>query len=146
MGLLAGISVFSIIEIVVTIVKSFRFAVCKSRVDPQVDQRPRIQKKFLVNKKHIFYHLSKSFSELTKESNVHGVHYTSNKRLHVIERIFWFIIICVLLAFCSVLVLDSLSNLRSNSVIVTLDDKIWSVEDVSLQRLFFSSLYYGPNM
>lgn len=132
MGLLAGISVFSIIELVWTALKCFQFAACKSKVAPEVDARFRSQKKFLVNQKHLFYHLSKTFVELLKESNVHGVHYTSDKKLGVIERIFWFILICVLLAFCSVLVLDSLEDLRSNSVMVAIDEKIWSVEDVRL--------------
>lgn len=134
MGLLAGISVFSIIELVATVVKCFKFAACKPKVAPKPTGVPRNRKQFLVNRNHLLYRLSKTFVELLKESNIHGVHYTSDKKLCVIERFFWFITICMLLTFCSVLVFDSLNDLQSKSVIVTIDEKIWSVEDVRLSN------------
>lgn len=124
MGLLAGISVFSIIELIMTIMQ------CKSKIAPV--QRPRRRKKFKVNKEHLFYHLSRTFSELLKQSNIHGVHYVSDRRLKKIERVFWFIVICLMLAFSSVLVIDSLRNLQSNSVIFAIDENLWSVEDVRI--------------
>lgn len=133
MGLLAGISVFSIIELVMTIVKCLRFAACKSKVVPKAKVRKtRRRKKLKVNEQHLLYHLSRTFLELLKESSVHGLHYTNNKRLTKYERVFWFIIICFLLVFSSVLVIDSLRNLKSNSVIFAIDEKIWSVEDVRI--------------
>lgn len=130
MGLLAGISVFSIIELVMTIVKAFRFAACKTKIEPETDRVLRTRKKFLVDEKHLFYQLSKTFGKLLKESNVHGVRYTSDKRLNVFERVFWVVTISLLLGFCSILVFNSLNNLQSNSVIVKVDEKIWSVEEV----------------
>lgn len=135
MGLLAGISVFSIIELVTTVVNSLRLAVCKNKVSPKLSvQLPKIRKKFLVNQNHLFYYLSKTFVELLKESSIHGVHYTNNKRLHVIEKLFWLVIICVLLIFCSILVFNSLKNMRLNSVIIAVDEKIWGAEDVRALR------------
>lgn len=130
MGLLAGISVFSIIELGLTILKWLRFAACNSKIAPETVWRPRPRKEFSVNKEHIFYHLAQNFGKLLKESNVHGVHYTTNKNLRAIERTFWFITITVLLAFCSVLVFDSLKELQSNSVIFEIDEQTWNVEDV----------------
>lgn len=75
------------------------------------------------------------FVELLKESNIHSVHYISNKKLKTIERIFWMITICVLMVFSSVLVSDSIKNLQSNSVIVAIDEKIWSDENVEFEKL-----------
>lgn len=137
MGLLAGISVFSIIELIWTTINCFRFAFCKSKVAPKAVRRPGERKKFLINKEHLFYQLGKTFGELLRNSNIHGLHYTSDKRLKVIERVSWFITICVLLVFCSVLVLESLNKLQSNSVILEIDEKIWSVEEVRILKNYF---------
>lgn len=132
MGLLAGISVFSIIELFWTTAKCFWFAACKSKITPETVQPPRRRKKFLVNKKHLFYHLGQTFVELLKESNIHGVHYTSDKRLTKVERLFWFIVICVSLACCSILVFNSLKDLQSNSVMVAVDERVWTATEVRL--------------
>lgn len=133
MGLLAGISVFSIAEIFCNILKSFWFTACKSKIAPQTVRRRR--RRILVNRDHLFYRLGQTFLDLLKQSNVHGVHYTSDEKLKVIERVFWFITIVVLLAFSSVMVFGSLKNLQLNSVVVAIDEKIWSVEDVRLKAL-----------
>lgn len=132
MGLLAGISVFSIIELLVAIVKCCRFSADKSKISPETVQRIRSQKEYLVNKEHLFYYLSQALVELMRASNIHGVRYLNDKKVKVIERVFWFIIICVLMAFCSILVFNSLNDLQGNSVVVAIDEKIWSVEDVRL--------------
>lgn len=148
LGLLAGISVFSIIEFVMTILKCFRFAACKSKiVAPKAVRRTRRRrrKKFKVNEEHLLYHLSRTFLEFLKESNIHGLHYTNNKRLTKFERVFWFIIICLLLVFSSVLVIDSLRNLQSNSVIFTIDEKIWNVEDVRISQTLGYGDYINKN-
>lgn len=130
LGLIAGISVISIIELVETALKCIRLSCFKSKVSPDAEQRPRHRKRFLVNRDHLFYHLGKTFFEFLKESSVHGVRYTNDKTLKVWERIVWALILSVSITFCSILVLHSLNNLQSNSVIVTIDEKIWNVEEV----------------
>lgn len=141
MGLLAGISVFSIVELVMFIFKCFQIVACKSKVKPEAVQRSRSAKNFLVNKEHLFYYLSQTFGELLKESNIHGMHYTNSKSLSLTEKVLWFITICVLTALCSILVFNSLKHLQSHSVIVAVDEHIWNVEDVRfLKTLFFGDL------
>lgn len=137
MGLLACISVFFIIELLVIIIKGIRFAACKFKVAPETIRmrKPRKRRRFLVNRNHLFYHLGQTFGEFLKESNIYGMHYNSDKNFKTIERIAWFIIICVLMALCSVLVLGSLNKLLSNSVMLALDEKIWNVEDVRLSKI-----------
>lgn len=130
MGLLAGISVFSMIELLMTIVKAVQVEVCKSKVAPKTVRKPKSGKKFLVNRKHLLYHLIRTLVELLKASNIHGVHFISDKTLSVLERIFWSIIVCVLMAFSSVMVVQSLKDLQSSAVIVSIDDKVWNAEDV----------------
>lgn len=141
MGLLAGISVFSMIELLVTTVKAFQFGACKSKIAPDVVRRTKSGKTFLVNRKHLLYHLSRTFVELLNDSNVHGVHYISDRTLKAIERVFWLIVICVLMAFSSELVFQSLRNLQSNAVIVAIDEKVWNAEDVRFSGS--SSLRWG---
>lgn len=130
MGLIAGISVFSIIEFPLTIIKSFQLTFCKSKVTPEIDSREKPTKKFLINRDHLFYHLSRSFSEFLKESSIHGVHYINEKASSLQMKVFWFLAVSASMTYCTILVHDSLLNLQSNSVIVALDEKMWNVEDV----------------
>lgn len=129
MGLIAGISVFSIIEFTLTIMRCLRFA-RDSNVTPEAVQRPRPRRRFLVNHDHLFYHLGQNFAEFLKESSIHGVRYTIDKKLKVWERICSAIIVCISVTFCSILIIESLDHLQSNSVSVALGEKIWNVEDV----------------
>lgn len=133
MGLLAGISVFSIIELFMTILKSFN--IYQRKIEPKAVGVQKKTKPFLMNQKHLFYHLSKTLAKLLKVSNIHGVHYTSNKRLKTNERVFWFMTICMLMTFSCILVFNSAKNLQTNSVIIAIDEKIWNAEDVRLQLL-----------
>lgn len=130
MGLIAGISVFSIIEFPLTIIKSFQLTFCKSKVNPETDSGQKPPKKFLINRDHLFYHLSRTFSDFLKESSIHGVHYINEKASSLQMKVFWLLAVSASMTYCSILVHDSLLNLQSNSVIVALDEKMWNVEDV----------------
>lgn len=129
LGLIAGISVISIIELALTILKCFGCSFW-SKVDPSLENIPKLQKRFLINREHLFYHFGRNFVEFLKESSIHGVHFTNDRKLKAWERLCWLVIICISVTFCSILITDSLNHLQSNSVAIALGEKIWSVEEV----------------
>lgn len=130
LGLIAGISVISLIEFTLTILKCFGCPFLKSKVAPEEAQIRKPRKKFLVNREHLFFHFGRNFVEFLKESSIHGVCYTNDKKLKIWERFGWLIIISTSITFCSILIIDSLDHLQSNSVTIALGEKIWSVEEV----------------
>lgn len=130
MGLIAGLSVASIIELALTIVSCLRNVAYNAKIAPETMVRPKRQKRFLVNRDHVFYHFGQNFVEFLKESSIHGVRYINEKKFKGWERIAWAIIVCVSFAFSSVLIMESLSHLQSNSVSVVMDEKVWTVEEV----------------
>lgn len=131
MGLIAGISIFSIIEFMLPLIKSLKVTICKSRIAPEDDYpRNRPPRQFLINRDHLLYHLSLVFAEFLKKSSIHGVHYINDKGLSLKVKVFWLLAITASVISCSILVNDSLRNLQLNSVIVVLDEKIWNDEDV----------------
>lgn len=132
MGLIAGISVFSIIELALTLMKTLRFSIRKSKVGAENVSRQRSKKTFLIDRDHLLYHLGRAVLEFLKESGIHGVHYLNDKATGVKMRAFWFLAIGISMACCSILVHDSFTTLQSSSVIIALDEKIWNVEEVKL--------------
>lgn len=130
MGLIAGLSVASIIELALTFARCFQNLVCKGKIAPEIFQRPKRPKRFLVNRDHVFYHFGQNFVEFLSESSVHGVRYINDKKLKLWERTAWAIIVCISVAFCSILIMESLNRLQSNSVSFVMDEKVWNVEEV----------------
>lgn len=130
MGLIAGVSVISIIEFALTFTKCFQCRLVKSKIAPEELQRPRPRKSFLMNRDHLFYHLGRNFVEFLRESGIHGVRYTNDKKLKVLERLFWVVTIVISVTFCSILTMESLNQLQSNSVAIALGEQIWTPENV----------------
>lgn len=136
MGLVAGISVFSIIELAFTILKFARLICCKAKVYPIVIVQPKTpHQKFELNQKHLFYHLGLNFVKFLKESGIHGVHYIKDKNLNCLEKIFWIISIAISTILCSIFIIDSLESIHEKSVIIGFDEKIFSKEEVSLDTV-----------
>lgn len=132
MGLLSGISVFSIIELVFTILKCVRLACCKTKVHPIITVQPKSElQKFVLNQHHLFYLFGINFVEFLKKSSIHGAHYLRDKKLSWIEKTFWIVAISVSTVVCSILIADSLDSLHAKSVIITYDEHLWNKEDVS---------------
>lgn len=133
MGLIAGISVFSIIEIALTLIKSVQINCQNSKVGTKKNSRKRFVKKFLINRDHLLYRLSRIFVEFLRESSIHGVHYLNDKATGLKMKVFWFFAIAASTICCSILVYNSSTELQSNSMFVALDEKIWNVEKAIFQ-------------
>lgn len=131
LGLVAGISVFSIIEIVLTAFHCIKTVFCKSKVHPAQSPQARRQKQFLIDRNSLFYKAGKSFQEFLSESGIHGLHYTNDKESTASEKVFWTLALLVSTVVCSIVTANAVQNLQSNVVEIRMDEKIWSAEDVS---------------
>lgn len=131
MGLVAGLSVFSIIELFLTAFHCIKNIFWKSKVhpveSPQVKRRPQ----FLVDRNSLPYKIGKSFQEFLSESGIHGLHYTNDKESTGIEKVCWIIALLVSTVVCSLVTVKAVQNLQSNVVEIRMDEKIWSAEEVN---------------
>lgn len=142
MGLVAGISVFSIIELTFTLLKCARVICCKKKIYPILIVQPKTPfQKFALNRQHLLYHFGLNLVEFLKEGGIHGVHYIKDKDLKWLEKMFWIASITVSATLCSILIADSLESLHANSVIIAIDEKIWNKEEASLDTLGFKKFF-----
>lgn len=134
MGLVAGISVFSIIELVFTILKCAQTICCTTKIHPIIIVQPKTpHHKFSLNQNHLLYHFGLNVAQFLKKSGIHGVHYIYEKKLNWLEKMFWIVSITVSAILCSLLIVDSLASLHAKSVIIAFDEKIWSKEEASFE-------------
>lgn len=132
MGLVAGISVFSIIELALTAFQLVKTIRCKSEIHPE--RKPRIKKKkeFLINSNSLFYKFGKSLSEFLKETGIHGVPYMIDKESSFTKRIFWTSALIVSMIICLMVISNRVQHLQTNVVEIKMDEKIWNANEVSL--------------
>ena len=132
MGLLAGISVLSIVETFYFFGKLLaeRMTIKPIRIHPNLFKTV-VRRQIRANKNHALYQLTKYFGEFIKASDAHGVLYTTDKEQSSCGRIFWTLMVIGSIVFCSILIVDSINNGKLNPVIVGIDSKTWSSEEVS---------------
>jgi hypothetical protein len=105
-GLIAGISVISLIDIFYNlIVFCFNFRPSKRlfrRVRPTMADESATEN--VLNEDHVIYQCSKYFFEFIRQSSVHGLIYTTKKDEHVVGRIFWIVFVFVSALSCTFLI------------------------------------------
>jgi Amiloride-sensitive sodium channel len=128
MGLLAGISVLSIVEF-------FYLAVVFWKKDKKVQpaSRPR---KVAWDQTHALYLLTKYYANFLETSGIHGLHYLKDQRR--LGKCFWAFLIVTSIIFCSVLISDIYEHSEKSPVRTTIDDKLWTLEDVRKCSFFWS--------
>lgn len=138
MGLVAGVSVFSIIELIFTVLKCARLVFCKTKVHPIIMVHPKTQSpKLALNQQHLFYHFGMNFVGFLEKTSIHGMHYLKDKRLRWVEKTFWIIAIFSSTVVCTFLIVDSLEALHTKAVIISYDEKIYSKEDIPFPVISF---------
>ena len=128
-GLIAGVSLISLIEFVYFIA----FKVCEkltsrrrtTKVHPFNNNRT-----VNVNQDHVLYQFSKYFFEFMKETSIHGLVYTTDKKQKLIGRIFWAIIVLLSTIACGILIKDTIRRTELNPSSLVFDDKVWKVDEV----------------
>lgn len=127
MGLLAGISVISIIEIFYHLVR--HFSVKHNKVDSLVAENDAAQATFR-NKDHALYQLSKYFVKYIKSSDLHGVHYTNDRSQGRCGRTFWTILIILSITTFSFLVNDMYKHAEKSPIMVRIDPQMMTLDEV----------------
>lgn len=126
MGLLAGISVISLIEIFYYFFSETFSSRPKRRVD-LINIKASQERRQAFEEKHICYQLSKYVMEFTGASSVHGFPFTT-ERAH--NRLFWFVVVLFCLGACSYLIIDAKKHAELKPVLFGIDENIWNIKDV----------------
>jgi Amiloride-sensitive sodium channel len=156
-GLIAGISVISLVEFCYHLV-ILLFEKRPTKIEPEaleevdealeqveietelrVDQT--VPEKNAVNQDHALYYCSKYFFEFIKETSVHGLSYTAKKDVKIVGRIFWNLIVVCSTICCVILTKDSLSHAELNPITFGIDEKVWKVEEVKTVEIA-TNLYF----
>ena len=132
MGLIAGISVISIVECCFLFISIF-FTNETVKINPSFEGLPS-PRPFLVNHDHIFYHFAKFFTEFMSKSSIHGLHSATDKKSSKMNKLFWLIVVAVSSVFCSWAIFDSVRHAELNPIVIGVDENFWKIEDVSTKK------------
>jgi Amiloride-sensitive sodium channel len=136
MGLLAGVSVLSIVEVFYHVVIQFGSESQKVHPLVQANEARRIVR---ANEDHALYQFSKYFFEFIKSSNMHGLYYTQDRSQTKCGKIFWSLLVSLSIAICSVLIVDIYKHAEKSPVTMSIDSQVWTLDDVS-------ELFEEPNL
>lgn len=141
MGLFAGISMISVIEVVLkTLSAAFETIMRRININKvhaiKASSMP-VHKNFFVNREHVLYQCSVFFYKYFKRSDIHGLHYITDKNNHLAWRVFWAITVLTSTIFCLILIFDVTKHAELNPIELRVDDRIWNLEDVSFFDKFF---------
>ena len=128
MGLIAGLSSISLIELVVFLLNTVVNKILpriRPSVHPIAKQRPK--KVFLeVNKKKI----SMFLAVFMQKSSIHGVSLVANEKKSKIERTFWLVTIILLSILSWYAIFDTMKSAELKPIMISIDEKLWSSSDV----------------
>jgi Amiloride-sensitive sodium channel len=128
MGLLAGISVLSIVEIFYHALRQLQRN--NRKVHPSIEPNVMRQNRE-IRKDHALYHIFKYFVEFTKTSDLHGLPYVTDQRQGRWGRIFWAFVVLLSLVFCLILIRDINQQAEKSPVATMIDARMWTLDDVS---------------
>jgi Amiloride-sensitive sodium channel len=131
MGLLAGISILSIVEIFYY-VAAIKLRKQAQQVHP-VEQANR--QTAWANEDHLLLQLMRYFAKFIKTSDMHGMKYTQDKTISKAGRFFWTILVLFSLTVCSVLVIDMNQSAEKSPIVTRIDPQMWTLDDVSEKTL-----------
>jgi Amiloride-sensitive sodium channel len=130
MGLLAGVSILSIVEIF------YHIAANKLRKQTQqvhpAEQANR--QTSWADEDHLLFQVMKYFAKFIKTSDMHGMNYTQDQTIGKAGRIFWSFLVVLSLTICSVLVIDMNRRAEKSPIVTRIDSQMWTLDDVSEKR------------
>lgn len=119
MGLFAGISILSIIEVFYHFVGAFKQKMI-IEVKPFLIVPPKIA---LVDQDHVLVQLVKYFVKFIKTTDMHGAHYMMDSSLSQSSRIFWLVSLGPSVGLCVYSVGGMLRHAEKNPVAVRIDSR-----------------------
>lgn len=133
LGLTAGLSVVSLIELVFLCYTKLKSRKKFRIVDvlPGAQRRNKSEAKtFKLNQKHALYQLHTYFTEFLARSDAHGAH-RMVKRSKLASRLFWTFSFVGSILLCCFIVYDTVQHSETNPVMITIDPNFLHLEDVS---------------
>lgn len=134
MGLIAGISVISLVEVLYQFLCNL--CSCEIRSSTMVTRisvaavRER-EERMLSNQARVLYKVMNYISSFVQNSSVHGISYIMNKDQNLLKKLFWLIAVLLSVVTCSVLIIDERQKADLNPTLFSIDEVIWNVRDVS---------------
>lgn len=129
MGLFAGMSVISAIEVGFHILKIFVEKLSDRRLLKvhaiEVASTPNASDPSV--RKRVFRYFVKTVAK----SDVHGLHFLVDKGRKLWERVFWALIVFLLAIFCFQQIFDVIMYSEDNPIEFGIDEKVWTLNDVS---------------
>jgi hypothetical protein len=130
-GLIAGVSVISLIEVFYHILLYLISRRPSNKVFVKIHRETdQIIAETILNQEHVLYQCSKYLYEFMKQSSIHGLNYMTDKDQKLVGRFFWMIVVSASALACGYLVADTLSHAELNPTAFQIDEKIWRAEDV----------------
>lgn len=134
MGLIAGMSLISVIEMVLrimmTVVQAFRKLRKRNktwayRSSEQVSNESPNE----VNAAK--WKILTFITNFIENSSIHGLQEISIRGQHIAEKLFWAVTVSASTGFCLITIFDITKHSELNPIEYGSDDKIWSLSDVS---------------
>lgn len=134
--LVAGISLLSFFDALQVVMRISCRRVFEKLKNFWAHLAVKIELPFVIryNKNHTLYYLLQHVRQFMEATNIHGARQTVDNRRSGFERFSWALMMLGSFAFCFVLVRDALKYSERNPVVVSIDSKMWTSEDVSTRR------------
>lgn len=141
MGLVAGMSLLSIIELIL-LTLTFTFRVLKNHKNRNkvwAFKSPATRpKEFFLNKKATFENFSDFIVKFLTKSSIHGLQKIADKNRNLCEKGFWISVALASAIFSLVMIYDVTESSELNPIEFAIDEKIWNLNDVRLTYIFFN--------
>lgn len=135
MGLFAGMSVISLVEVAFFLIEATISKVLKLRRRQITHEIIKVAPvNVTTNEKSVFSLCSSFFVTIMKKSDIHGLRYIVRKHKSAGARFFWLTIVLTSSVACFYQIFYTLKHSEMNPIEYEMDQKIWDVQDV---RFFF---------
>jgi Amiloride-sensitive sodium channel len=129
MGLLAGVSFLSVIEIV--------FYFFNGNLNRKIRKvQPISQEHSRVNKNHVLIQLMRYSFKYIKTSDMLGMYYTTDQSLGRFGKILWAVLVFLSFTTCWMLIADLSQHAKHSPVVTRIDSKMWTLNDVRKESTF----------
>jgi Amiloride-sensitive sodium channel len=129
MGLLAGISILSVVEVVYYIA-TIKLGYQRQQVHPVTNRQTA-----WADEEHLLFQLMRYFSKFIKTSDMHGMKYTQDQTIGKAGRYFWTVLVLLSLTVCSALVIEMNQSAEKSPIVTRIDPQMWTIDDVSKKSI-----------
>lgn len=133
MGLFAGMSVISIVEVGFFIVQASIVRLMKLRSQQIAHEIIKVAPVNLVpGKKSVFSRCSDFIFTIMNKSDIHGLRYIVKTKKSVGGRLFWLMTVVISSMVCFWQIFNTVKHSETNPIEIGVDQKIWDVKNVRL--------------